>query len=105
MDRSQHTGWVVSIRGSVVDAVFPHDIPSIYNKLTTGKDHNIIIEVVAHIAVDRIRGIALNSTRGLERGAVIIDTGKGLEVPVGEEILGRVFNVFGETIDGIEKRS
>jgi len=103
MDRSQHTGWVVSIRGSVVDAVFPHDIPSIYNKLTTGKDHNIIIEVVAHIAVDRIRGIALNSTRGLERGAVIIDTGKGLEVPVGEEILGRVFNVFGETIDGIEK--
>lgn len=99
----QHTGWVVSIRGSVVDAVFPHDIPSIYNKLTTGKDHNIIIEVVAHIAVDRIRGIALNSTRGLERGAEIIDTGKGLEVPVGEETLGRVFNVFGETIDDIEK--
>jgi F-type H+/Na+-transporting ATPase subunit beta len=60
----------------------------------------VVVEVVAHLSPDTVRGIALTSTQGLARGDPVLDTGRGLSVPVGESVLGRVFNVFGETIDG-----
>lgn len=100
MELMQNIGRVISIRGSVVDVEFPHNLPAIRSKLTTGKDNSIIIEVYLHIGMDCVRGIALNSTIGLERGAQVISRQEEFEVPVGEETLGRVFNVFGETIDG-----
>jgi F-type H+-transporting ATPase subunit beta len=58
----------------------------------------VVIEVVAHLDRETIRGIALTSTQGLARGERIVDTGRTLSVPVGERVLGRTFDVFGETI-------
>ena len=89
-------GAVIAVRGSVVDAVFPHRLPALDTILRTGEDQRIVIEVAAHLAVDRVRGIALTTTRGLARGSSILDTGLPLRVPVGPHVLGRVFNVFGE---------
>jgi F-type H+-transporting ATPase subunit beta len=92
-------GTVVSIRGSVVDAHFPHRLPALYTVLRAGETQDIIIEVIAHLDANTVRGIALTATRGLARGSCIVDTEQPLRVPVGERVLGRVFNVFGATID------
>lgn len=100
MVEAHNNGFVISVRGSVVDAVFPHKLPSLNNQLLTGDGNGIVVEVVTHLSSDTVRGVALNSTKGLARGAGIIDSGHTLEVPVGEGTLGRMFNVFGETIDG-----
>ncbi len=67
--------------------------------LRTGEEGQIVIEVAAHQDENTVRGIALTSTRGLQRGMVIRDTGGPISVPVGPELRGRMFNVFGETID------
>ncbi|MFH1756456.1 MAG: F0F1 ATP synthase subunit beta [Pseudomonadota bacterium] len=96
-------GTVVSIRGSVVDARFPQKIPSLYNLLRAGEDGRIVIEVIMHLHPEAVRGIALTPTQGLARGSVVVDTGFPLKAPVGKRLLGRVFNVFGETIDRKEK--
>ena len=92
-------GTVVSIRGSVVDAYFPARIPEIRHVLKTGDNNQILIEVNTQLDAHTIRGIALTPTQGLSRGAVIINEGKPFTVPVGKDLLGRVFNVFGNTID------
>lgn len=95
-------GTVVSVRGSVVDARFPPRLPELHSQLQAGDDGRIAIEVVTHLDVETVRGIALTPTQGLARGSPVIDTGRPLQVPVGERLLGRVFNVLGETIDGKE---
>ena len=95
-------GTVVSVRGSVVDAWFAEQLPSINNLLIAGERGEIVIEVLTHLDSHAVRGIALTPTRGLALGEVIVDNGQPLQVPVGEVILGRVFNVFGETIDNRE---
>ncbi|MBI5572150.1 MAG: F0F1 ATP synthase subunit beta [Desulfomonile tiedjei] len=100
--KDSNTGAVVSIRGSVVDSRFQGMLPSIHHLLRTGEDMEIVVEVVSHVDSQTVRGIALTSTRGLAHGAAVIDTGTTLKVPVGQAVLGRVFNVFGETIDGRE---
>ena len=64
-----------------------------------GEDGEIVIEVLTHLDAKTVRGIALTSTQGLAEGSVLLDTGQPLKVPVGERLLGRVFNVFGEAID------
>ncbi len=92
-------GTVEAVRGGVVDAHFPGRIPSLAHVLRTGEDNQIVVEVVAHLDAHTVRGIALTSTRGLWRGAPVTDTRQTLKVPVGEHGLGRMFNVFGETID------
>jgi len=94
-----NTGVVEAVRGSVVDATFPDRIPSLFHVLTTGEHAEIIIEVISHLDARTVRGIAMTSTRGLSRGSAIVDSGKSLRVPVGERVLGRVFDVFGNTID------
>ncbi len=95
----ERQGRVVSVRGSVVDARFKSHLPSIYNVLRT-KDTHTVIEVISHLDDHTIRGLALTSTRGLAHGEILVDSGGPLMAPVGTELLGRVFNVFGETIDG-----
>ena len=97
----QNYGTIVAVRGSIVDARFPRRLPALHTVLRTGEQQQIVIEVAAHLAADRVRGMALTPTRGLARGSAILDTGEPLRVPVGPHILGRVFNVFGETIDNL----
>ncbi|MCE5274037.1 MAG: F0F1 ATP synthase subunit beta [Syntrophaceae bacterium] len=92
-------GTVVSIRGSVVDALFPSRLPDIYHVLLAGDEKQIVIEVNTHLSENLVRGIALTPTQGLARGSQIIDTGHPLQVPVGKDLLGRVVNVFGTSID------
>jgi F-type H+-transporting ATPase subunit beta len=93
-------GMVLSVRGSVVDAHFPDRLPELHSELRAGADGGIVAEVVSHLDPATIRGLTLTPTAGLARGSVIVDTGHGLRVPVGERLLGRVVNVFGEAIDG-----
>lgn len=100
MENQSKTGHVISIRGSVVDVTFKEQLPSLNTKLYTGEQKDIVIEVVSHIDDETIRGIALTSTRGLSRGEKVFNSGVTIDVPVGENTLGRVFNVFGDAIDG-----
>ncbi|HVP47573.1 MAG TPA: F0F1 ATP synthase subunit beta [Bryobacteraceae bacterium] len=92
-------GIVTAVRGSVVDACFPQRIPPLFDLLEAGDGRKAVIEVVTHLNSDTVRGIALTSTQGLARGDRIVDTERTLSVPVGERVLGRLFNVFGEAID------
>lgn len=92
-------GKVSSIRGSVIEATFTDLLPKLYHQLITGENQDIIIEVTKHLDSKTVQGIALTPVQGLARGETIIDTKKTLEVPVGKQLLGRMFNVFGETID------
>ncbi len=91
---------MVSVRGSVVDVRFPGSLPQIHNLLDA---EGTAIEVLLHLDLDLVRGIALTPTGGLARGAKAIDTGRPIMVPVGDKLLGRVFNVFGKPIDHGEK--
>ncbi|HEU4718978.1 MAG TPA: F0F1 ATP synthase subunit beta [Bacteroidia bacterium] len=105
------TGEIVSVRGSVVDSVFAEALPSIHTLLYAGDKDEIAIEVLAQLGNNHVRGIALTPTQGLARGMKVKSTGAPLEVNVGKETLGRMFNVFGKTIDhkaalqGLEQRS
>jgi F-type H+-transporting ATPase subunit beta len=92
-------GKIISVRGSVVDVWFENNLPSIYTLLHTGKDNQIAIEVLTQLDVHRVRGIALTPTQGLARGMAVETDGKELKVPVGKAIMGRMFDVFGNTID------
>jgi F-type H+/Na+-transporting ATPase subunit beta len=95
----KNLGTVLSIRGSVVDVYFEHGLPAINNLLQAGKEGRVLIEVWMQLDPHRIRGIAMTPPQGLTRGASVKDTGKPLEVPVGKGIRGRMFDVFGNTID------
>lgn len=96
------TGHIVQIVGVVVDAEFEKGhLPAIYNALEVKhKDRTITLEVAQHLSETSIRAISLSSTDGLRRGTVVENTGAPVSVPVGEETLGRMFNVVGEPIDG-----
>lgn len=89
-------GSVVSVRGSVIDIRFDGHLPPIYS-LLHAKDGEIAIEVLAQLDAHRVRGIALTPTQGLSRGMAVEDTGGPLKAPVGEGILSRMFDVFGNT--------
>jgi len=97
-----HSGTIVSVRSGVVDARFPQDLPSINNLLLAGDSEEIVIEVAGHLDSQHVRGIALTPTQGLGRGDSVKDTCHPLKVPVGEVTLGRIFDVFGKTIDEFE---
>ncbi len=92
-------GVVVSVRGSVVDIRFDARLPPIYS-LLHAKDGEIAIEVLAQLDAHSVRGIALTPTQGLARGMAVEDTGGPLKAPVGKRVLSRMFDVFGNTIDG-----
>jgi len=98
-------GKIVSVRGSVVDVLFTERLPKLHSLLVTGKDKIVSLEVMTYLSSELVRTIALNPTQGLARGAIVKNTGYPLQVPVGEANLGRMFNVFGATIDGKEQLS
>ncbi|SDD11557.1 F0F1 ATP synthase subunit beta [Williamwhitmania taraxaci] len=93
------SGKVVSVRGSVVDIQFDMHLPTINTVLHAGDHEQIIIEVQEQRDAHHVRGIALTPTQGLTRGMVVETYGKQLSVPVGKSIIGRMFDVFGNTID------
>ncbi len=94
------SGTVASVRGSVVDVRFEHHLPPIHSMLRTGRAQQIVIEVLAHEDAHTVRGIALTPTQGLARGMAVQDSGGPLLAPVGPAILSRMFDVFGQAIDG-----
>jgi len=96
---SANPGAVVSVHGSVVDVRFDGHLPPIYSLLRT-KEGEIVIEVLSQLDAHRVRGIALTPTQGLARGMMVEDTGGPLKAPVGKGILSRMFDVFGNAIDG-----
>jgi F-type H+/Na+-transporting ATPase subunit beta len=90
------TGNIIQITGPVIDAQFPVDkMPALGNALVSGE---LTFEVARHLEPGRVRAIALNSTDGLARGTEVRDTGAPISVPVGKEVLGNIFNVFGEPL-------
>lgn len=95
-------GKVSQIVGVVVDVEFSTgNLPAIYNALTVELEgKNLTLEVAQHLNESSVRAIALGSTDGLERGVDVLDTGAPISVPVGEDTLGRMFNVTGQPIDG-----
>ncbi len=105
--QSARAGSIVEIKGVVVDAVFPGEMPAIYNALeikvpaSAGEEAErvLVAEVQQHLGDGRVRAIAMDATDGLSRGLEVTDTGGPITVPVGEPTLGRIFNVLGETID------
>lgn len=97
---SQNTGKITQIIGPVIDARFEDDIPAVYNALHVDHDgQQLTLEVEQQLSKTDVRCIALGPTEGLTRGSEVIDTGSPIQVPVGEETLGRIFNVVGEVID------
>jgi len=101
----QSTGNISQIIGPVIDVYFENenDLPNIYDALEVKnpQGHTIVLEVQQDIGENTIRAIAMDSTDGLARGTKVIATGKKITMPVGDNINGRLFNVVGESIDGI----
>ena len=98
-----NTGIITQIIGPVVDVVFDSGtLPQIFAALTTERENGEILtlEVEQHIGFNKVRTIAMGSTDGLVRGALVVDTGSPISVPVGDEVLGRMFDVVGNPIDG-----
>lgn len=102
--KKTRVGKVTQVVGVVVDVEFSVDnLPRIYNALTVESgDRVITLEVAQHLSESSVRTIGLSSTDGLKRGAKVVDTGAPISVPVGEATLGRMFNVTGQPIDGLE---
>src|SRR3989344_3318633 len=99
---TNNKGKVIQVIGPVVDVEFGESaMPAIGGALAIEiGDKKIILEVAKHLEPGRVRAFALASTDGLARGTEVENTGEGLKVPVGREVLGRVFNVVGEPVDG-----
>lgn len=98
---SFHVGKVVQIIGPVIDIKFDSEsLPNIFNALEIAMEDRVLIaEVEQHIGDDIVRAIAMESTEGLKRGMKVVDTGKPISISVGDEVLGRLFNVLGKPID------
>ncbi|WOO42283.1 F0F1 ATP synthase subunit beta [Rubellicoccus peritrichatus] len=98
-------GKIVQIIGAVIDAQFDEDkVPEIYNALHVqqmleGKEVKLTLEVQQHLGEGMVRAVAMSTTDGLVRGMDILDSGAPIKVPVGESVLGRIFNVTGDTVD------
>ncbi len=97
-----NVGKIMQIIGPVIDIRFESGkLPKIYNAINIERSGNatVVVEVMQHLGNDTVRCVAMSSTDGLVRGLDAIDTGEAIKVPVGKEVLGRVFNVLGETVD------
>lgn len=96
----KNTGKITQIIGPVVDVRFEGNLPEIYNSLVVDNDGTeIVLEVQQHLGLNEVRTIAMSITDGLERGQDVTDTGEAISVPVGEAVLGRMFDVTGQPID------
>ena len=99
-------GTIVQVIGAVVDVDFSaaDQLPEIYNALEVnyqlfGEDTKLVLEVQQHLGDGWVRGVAMSTTEGLKRGLSVADTGQPIAVPVGKQILGRIFNVTGDVVD------
>lgn len=99
------TGKITQIIGPVVDCIFESGIPEIYNALHVKREDGAILtlETQQHLGGNTVRTVAMGATEGLKRGLEVTNTKKPISVPVGREMLGRMFNVLGEPIDGLSK--
>ena len=97
----KHIGKVIQITGPVLDIRFPDgQIPALLNAIEIERNgEKVIVEVAQEIGDNVVRCISMNSTDGLVRGMDAVDTGAPISVPVGQECLGRVFNLLGEPVD------
>jgi F-type H+/Na+-transporting ATPase subunit beta len=105
-EQTQQPGKIIEIKGVVLDAVFPGELPEIYNALEIeipaqdGQEaRTLVAEVQQHLGDDRVRAVAMDSTDGLSRGLDVVDTGQPISVPVGDVTLGRIWNVIGDPVD------
>src|SRR2546430_1564724 len=112
--RGTNKGRIEEIQGVVIEAAFPDTLPEINHAITIAKPDTgeeaegisagaeedvLVCEVQQHLGDDRVRAVAMDATDGLARGMEVIDTGGPITVPVGQETLGRIFNLLGDTID------
>ncbi|MGL2529333.1 F0F1 ATP synthase subunit beta [Helicobacter pylori] len=100
-------GKIIQVLGPVVDVEFESYLPAIFEALdinfeVNGVQKSLVLEVAAHLGGNRVRAIAMDMTEGLVRNQIVKARSKMIEVPVGEEVLGRIFNVVGESIDNLE---
>jgi F-type H+/Na+-transporting ATPase subunit beta len=105
-DDTRNVGKLIEVKGVVIDAVFPEELPEIYSALQISVPEqdgrpalDLIAEVQQHLGDDRVRAVAMDSTDGLARGTDVVDTGGPITVPVGDTTLGRVWNVVGVPVD------
>src|SRR6516162_21362 len=97
-------GKIVQVIGPVVDVGFPEPLPAIYNALTVdfkveGQPSKLTLEVEQHLGDNWVRAVAMSSTEGLKRGFEVVDTGGPIRMPVGDGVMGRVFDVTGNPVD------
>jgi len=104
------TGKIIQIIGPVIDVEFNNELPEIYSALEVEKQEQgkseketIVLEVAGHLGDNRVRTVSMSSTDGLRRGMEVKNTGAPIQVPVGQNTLGRMFNVIGQSIDGLGK--
>jgi F-type H+-transporting ATPase subunit beta len=102
--KNMNKGKIVQIIGPVVDVEFPGSLPAIYNALTLeyqvlGAATKLTLEVQQHLGDNWVRTVAMSTTEGLKRGIEVTDTGAPISMPVGEGVMGRVFNVTGDPVD------
>ncbi|MEN8798657.1 MAG: F0F1 ATP synthase subunit beta, partial [Flavobacteriaceae bacterium] len=99
------TGKVAQIIGPVIDVAFKSgtELPQIYDSLEIKREDGtlLVLEVQAHIGENNVRCVSMDSTDGLSRGTEALVTGNAIQMPVGEDIFGRLFNVVGDAIDGL----
>jgi F-type H+-transporting ATPase subunit beta len=99
-EMSRPIGKITQVMGAVVDVQFDNHLPEILNALETKNDgQKLILEVAQHLGENTVRTIAMDSSEGLVRGAVVEDVGSPISVPVGNPTLGRILNVVGEPVD------
>jgi F-type H+-transporting ATPase subunit beta len=108
-ETADNVGTVEEVQGVVVEVAFPSEhLPEIYNALEIeldageeeGNATRLVLEVQQHLGDDRVRAVAMDATDGLSRGVKVVDTGGPITVPVGNVVLGRIFNLLGDPIDG-----
>jgi F-type H+-transporting ATPase subunit beta len=98
---TKNTGIITQVIGPIVDVYFEGEVPALQNALKVEHEgRTLTLEVAQHVGGNRVRAIAMQDTAGITRGLPVADTGAAISVPVGEESLGRLMNVLGETLDG-----
>ena len=110
---AKNSGKIAQVIGPVVDVTFSNDgggkteLPSIMDALEVTKDNGelVVLEIQQHVGEDTVRTIAMEATDGLQRGMEVISTGSPIMMPIGDNVKGRLFNVIGDTIDGIGELS
>ncbi|MCC7356344.1 MAG: F0F1 ATP synthase subunit beta [Candidatus Doudnabacteria bacterium] len=99
-----NTGTVAQVIGPVIDVHFENELPAVYSalRIERGQQDALVLEVQQQLPGNIARTIAMSSSDGIKRGMEVINTGKGIAVPVGKDVLGRMFDVLGQPIDGLE---